>query len=70
MPATISFDATTSREIAALAEAEGAMVEQWLNRYVLDIRRAVADRGGIDALEAANASRREAALEMDVPQEV
>ena len=45
MPTIISFDATTSREIAALAEAERTTVEQWLNRYVLDIRRAVADRG-------------------------
>ena len=58
---TIAFDETTSREITALAEAEGATVEQWLNRYIIDIRRAVADRGGIEALEAANATRRAAA---------
>ena len=57
----VSFSETTSREIAVLAAHEGCTVEQWLNRYVIDIRRAVADRGGIDALEAANASRREAA---------
>lgn len=57
MSAIISFDATTSREIAALAAHEGCTVEQWLNRYVLDIRRAVADRGGIEALEAANAAK-------------
>jgi len=60
MSTIVSFDPTTSREIAALAGAEGATVEQWLNRYVIDIHCAVADRGGIDALEAANASRREA----------
>lgn len=58
MAPIISFDATTSREISALAAHEGCTVEQWLNRYVIDIRRAVADRGGIEALEAANATRR------------
>lgn len=57
MTAIISFSEETSREIAALAEAEGANVDQWLNRYVIDIRRAVADRGGIEALEAANAAK-------------
>ena len=61
MTAIISFSEETSREIAALAEAEHATVDQWLNRYVIDIHRAVADCGGIDALEAANASRRETA---------
>ena len=58
MTAIISFSEETSREIAALAEAEHATIDQWLNRYVIDIHRAVADRGGIDVLEAANASRR------------
>ena len=64
MSAIVSFNETTSREIAALAESEHATVEQWLNRYVLDIRRAVADRGGIDALEAANES---AKIEAPIP---
>ena len=59
MSTIVSFSETTSREIAALADAEGASTEQWINRYVIDIRRAVADRGGIDALEAANASYRD-----------
>lgn len=52
----VSFNETTSRQIAALAAAEGATVEQWLNRYVLDIDRACRDRGGVEAIEAANAS--------------
>lgn len=39
MTAIISFSEETSREIAALAEAEGANVDQWLNRYVIDIHR-------------------------------
>lgn len=69
MTAIISFSEETSREIAALAEAEGANVDQWLNRYVVDIHRAVTDRGGVEALEAANASRREAVPEMDAQQE-
>lgn len=56
MSTTISFDSTTSREIAALAAHEGCTVEQWLNRYVIDIHRAVHDRGGIEALEAATAA--------------
>lgn len=53
---TISFDEPTSREIAALASAEGTTTEQWLNRYVIDIHRAVRDRGGVEAIEAANAA--------------
>lgn len=57
MPTIVSFDSTASREIAALSGAEGATVEQWLNRYVIDIHRAVTDRGGIEALEAANAAK-------------
>ena len=55
---TISFDETTSREIAALASAEGTTTEQWLNCYVFNIHRAIRDRGGIEAIEAANAARR------------
>lgn len=55
---TIAFDEPTSREIAALASAEGTTTEQWLNRYVIDIHRAVRDRGGVEAIEAANAARR------------
>ena len=62
MSTIVSFSETTSREIAALADAEGASTEQWINRYVIDIRRAVADHGGIDALEAENAARRAAAI--------
>lgn len=61
MTTIVSFSETTSREIAVLAAHEGCTVEQWLNRYVIDIRRAVADRGGIDVLEASNAARRAAA---------
>ena len=61
MTTIVSFPETTSAQIAALATSEGTTVEQWLNRYVIDIRRAVADRDGIDALEAANAARRAAA---------
>lgn len=57
MSTILSFDEPTSREIAALASAEGTTTEQWLNRYVIDIHRAVADRGGIDELEAANAAK-------------
>lgn len=56
---TISFDETTSREIAALASAEGATTEQWLNRYVIDIHRAVTDRGGVEAVEAETLARAE-----------
>lgn len=58
MPTILSFDETTSREIAALASAEGTTPEQWLNRYALNIHRVVRDRGGIEALEAENASRK------------
>lgn len=61
MTTIVSFNETTSREIAALAEAEGCTVEQWLNRYTLDIHRGVTDRGGVEAIEAENAARREAA---------
>lgn len=52
-----TFTEKTQREIAALAAAEGTTPEHWLTRYSLDIARAVADRGGIEALEAANAAR-------------
>lgn len=61
MTTIVSFNETTSRNIAALAEAEGKTVEEWLHRYDLDIARGVSDRGGIDAIEASNAQAREAA---------
>ena len=57
MTTIVSFSETTSRQIAALAAAEGATVEQWLNRYVLDIDRACRDRGGVEAIESEVASR-------------
>ena len=38
MTTIVSFDATTSREIAALASAEGTTPEQWLNRYAISIK--------------------------------
>lgn len=58
MSTILSFDEPTSREIAALASAEGTTTEQWLNRYVIDIHRAVTDRGGVEAMEAETAARR------------
>lgn len=57
MTTIVSFPETTSAQIAALATSEGTTVEQWLNRYVLDIDRTVMLRGGIDAILAEAESR-------------
>ena len=62
MTTIVSFNATTSRNIAALAEAEGKTVEEWMFRYVHDIDRAVRDRGGVEAIEAETAARNNADL--------
>jgi len=55
---TIAFDEPTSREIAALAENIGQTPDQYLDAFARDIHRAVRDRGGVEAIEAANAARR------------
>ena len=68
MTTIVSFPETTSAQIAALATSEGTTVEQWLNRYVLDIDRTVMLRGGIDAILAEAATRNAEAR--DLPQEV
>lgn len=64
MTTIVSFPETTSAQIAALATSEGTTVEQWLNRYVLDIDRTVMLRGGVDAIlaeaEARNAAQQAA----------
>lgn len=52
-----TFTEKTQREIAALASAEQTTPDQWMNRYVLDIARAATERGGVEAIEAANAAR-------------
>lgn len=58
MATTLSFDETTSREIAALAENIGQTPEGYIEAYARDIHRAVRDRGGIEAIESENATRR------------
>lgn len=58
MTAIISFSEETSREIAALAENIGQTPDQYLDAFARDIHRAVRDRGGVEAIEAENASRK------------
>lgn len=58
MTAIISFSEETSREIAALAENIGQTPDQHLDAFARDIHRAVRDRGGVEAIEAENASRK------------
>jgi len=54
----ISFTETASRNITALAVAQGITPEQYLIRYEIDIANAVTQRGGIDALEKVNSEER------------
>lgn len=56
MTTILSFDESTSREIAALAENIGQTPDQYLDAFARDIHRAVRDRGGVEAIEAANAA--------------
>jgi len=56
MSTILSFDEPTSREIAALAENISQTPDQYLDAFARDIHRAVRDRGGVEAIEAANAA--------------
>ena len=58
MSTILSFDEPTSRAIAALAENIGQTPDQHLDAFARDIHRAVRDRGGVEAIEAENASRK------------
>lgn len=64
MSIILSFDETTSREIAALAESIGQTPETYIEAFARDIHRAVKDREGIEAIEAENAARRAATEEV------